>query len=130
MAPRLEDLHDLRRDFGDPALGRCEKRVGAAHSLISVRLVGSCSGPSSLLHPYNFSATVPCVATIREKRRGVWEVRVFTGRDENGKPTQLSRTVEGTKRDAMRVAAQFDSAPSSSGAGRTVAEMLDAWVEL
>ncbi len=70
------------------------------------------------------------MATIREKRRGVWEVRVFTGRDENGKPTQLSRTVEGTKRDALRVAAQFDSAPSSSGAGRTVAEMLDAWVEL
>jgi integrase len=70
------------------------------------------------------------VATIREKRRGVWEVRVFTGRDDDGKPTQVSRTVQGTKRDAMRVAAQFDSAPPSSGAGRTVAEVLEAWVEL
>jgi integrase len=70
------------------------------------------------------------VATIREKRRGVWEVRVFTGRDERGKPTQVSRTVQGTKRDAMRVAAQYDSAPAATGAGRTVAEMLDAWVEL
>lgn len=70
------------------------------------------------------------MATIREKRRGVWEVRVFTGRDDRGKPTQVSRTVQGTKRDAMRLAAQFDSAPSSSGAGRTVAEMLEAWVEL
>ena len=70
------------------------------------------------------------MATIREKRRGVWEVRVFTGRDESGKPTQVSRTVQGTKRDAMRVAAQYDSAPVATGAGRTVAEMLDAWIEL
>ncbi|MDP9335728.1 MAG: site-specific integrase [Actinomycetota bacterium] len=70
------------------------------------------------------------MATIREKRRGVWEVRVFTGRDENGQPTQVSRTVQGTKRDAMRVAAQFDSAPVANGAGRTVAEVLEAWVEL
>jgi integrase len=70
------------------------------------------------------------VATIREKRRGIWEVRVFTGRDDRGKPTQVSRTVQGTKRDAMRVAAQFDAAPPSTGAGRTVAEMLEAWVEV
>jgi integrase len=70
------------------------------------------------------------VATIREKRRGVWEVRVFTGRDDRGKPTQVSRTVQGTKRDAIRLAAQLDAAPASNGAGRTVAEMLEAWVEL
>jgi integrase len=30
----------------------------------------------------------------------------------------------------MRVAAQYDSAPTVTGAGRTVAEMLDAWIEL
>jgi integrase len=70
------------------------------------------------------------VATIREKRRGAWEVRVFTGRDENGRPTQVSRTVQGRKRDAMRVAAQFDSAPAANGAGRAVAEVLEALVEL
>jgi len=27
------------------------------------------------------------VATVREKRPGVWEVRVFTGRGPDGKPT-------------------------------------------
>jgi hypothetical protein len=41
------------------------------------------------------------VATIREKRRGVWEVRVFTGRDDTGKPTQVSRAVQGNKRSAL-----------------------------
>ncbi len=46
------------------------------------------------------------MATIREKRPGVWEVRAFTGRDERGRPTQVSQTVHGTKRDAQRVAAE------------------------
>ncbi len=69
------------------------------------------------------------MATIREKRPGVWEVRVFTGRDERGRPTQTSRTVRGTKRDAQRVAADLTvRAPTSSG-GRTVADALDAWIE-
>ena len=40
------------------------------------------------------------MATIREKQPGVWEVRVFTGRDDRGRPTQTSRTVRGGKRDA------------------------------
>jgi len=30
----------------------------------------------------------------------------------------------------MRVAAQYDSAPAATGAGRTVAEVLEAWIEL
>ena len=41
------------------------------------------------------------VATIRERHPGVWEVRVFTGRGTDGKPTQTSRTVRGGKHDAM-----------------------------
>jgi len=47
------------------------------------------------------------VATVRERRDGVWEVRVFTGRDAQGRPTQVSRTVRGGKRDAQRVAEAF-----------------------
>jgi integrase len=70
------------------------------------------------------------VATLREKRPGVWEVRVFTGTGERGRPTQVSRTVHGGKRDAQRVAAELESGPGrASGAGRTVADVLDAWVE-
>ena len=34
------------------------------------------------------------MATIRQKRPGVWEVRVFTGRNADGRPTQVSKTVQ------------------------------------
>jgi hypothetical protein len=68
------------------------------------------------------------VATVREKRPGVWEVRAFTGRDERGRPTQVSRTVHGTKRDAQRAAAEMTLRPSKS-ARRTVGDLLDLWAE-
>ncbi|HEY7134817.1 MAG TPA: hypothetical protein VIB48_07105, partial [Acidimicrobiia bacterium] len=67
------------------------------------------------------------MATVRERSPGVWEIRVFTGRDANGRPTQVSKTVRGTKRDAKRVAAQLESQPTSTAAGRTVSDVLDAW---
>ena len=70
------------------------------------------------------------MATIRERRPGVWEVRVFTGSDARGRPTQLSRTVHGGKREALRVAAELDVGPGrSSPAGRSVSDVLDSWVE-
>lgn len=70
------------------------------------------------------------MATIREKQPGVWEVRVFTGRDARGKPTQISRTVRGGKRDAQRLAVQLEAGPGrATAAGRTVSDVLDAWVE-
>jgi hypothetical protein len=69
------------------------------------------------------------MATMREKRPGVWEVRAFTGRDERGRPTQVSRTVHGTKRDAQRAAAEMTLRPSNA-AGRTVGGLLDLWLEL
>jgi len=69
------------------------------------------------------------VATLREKRPGVWEVRVFTGTNDRGKPTQVSRTVRGRKRDAQRVASELEQGPGrTSPAGRTVSDLLDAWV--
>ncbi len=67
------------------------------------------------------------MATIRERRPGVWEVRVFTGRGPDGKPTQTSRTVSGGKRDAQRVAASLDVGRAPS-AGRDLSELLDEWV--
>ena len=70
------------------------------------------------------------MATIREKAPGVWEVRVFTGRDAHGKPTQISRTVRGGKREAQRLAVQLEAGPGrATAAGRTVTDVLDAWVE-
>jgi len=70
------------------------------------------------------------VATVRERRPGVWEIRVFTGRDDKGHPTQVSRTVRGTKRDAKRAAASLESRPQSNAAGRTVADVLTSWREV
>jgi len=69
------------------------------------------------------------VATIRERGDGVYEVRVFVGRDERGKPSQRSKTVRGGKREAERVAAELETKPFRAGA-KTVADALDAWVEM
>lgn len=70
------------------------------------------------------------MATVREKRSGVWEVRVFTGTDQRGRPTQLSRTVRGGKRDALRLAAELETGKGQARpASRFVSDVLDAWVE-
>ncbi|MFT6390893.1 MAG: D-alanyl-D-alanine carboxypeptidase, partial [Ilumatobacter sp.] len=70
------------------------------------------------------------MATIRERKPGVWEVRVFTGTDARGKPTQISRTVRNGKRNGQRMAASLEvGAGSASPAGRKVSDVLDAWVD-
>jgi integrase len=69
------------------------------------------------------------VTTIREKRPGLWEVRVFAGRDAAGSPVQVSKTVRGTKKDAQRLAAQLTLRPAPSAGRRTVAELLDEYVK-
>jgi integrase len=70
------------------------------------------------------------MATVRERRPGVWEIRVFTGTDARGRPTQLSKTIHGGKRTAQRVAAEMESGSGrASPGGRTVSDVLDAWVE-
>lgn len=69
------------------------------------------------------------MATLRERKPGVWEVRVFVGNDEHGRPRQVSRTVRGTKRAAQRAAAQLTVAPPAASDGHTVADALDAWIE-
>jgi hypothetical protein len=67
------------------------------------------------------------IATIRERSRGVWEVRAFVGRDDRGKPVQGSRTVRGSKRAAQRVAAELNINPATQSGRRTVAELLADW---
>ena len=70
------------------------------------------------------------MASIRERRPGVWEVRAFTGHDSHGRPTQVSRTVHGTKKDAQRVAAEMTVQPSRNAGGRKVGHVLDEWLDL
>ena len=70
------------------------------------------------------------MATLRERRPGVWEIRVFTGTDAHGRPTQLSKTIRGGKREALRVAAEMEVGPGrAASGGRTVSDVLDVWVE-
>jgi integrase len=69
------------------------------------------------------------VATMRERRPGVWEIRLFTGRDATGRPTQVSKTFHGNKREARQFVAQLEGVPVSRAGGRTVADVLDAWLE-
>ena len=70
------------------------------------------------------------MATIREKRPGVFEVREFVGRDAHGRPKQVSRTVRGTIKDAQRIASELTVRPSiPEGATTTLGELLDLWVE-
>lgn len=70
------------------------------------------------------------MASIRERQPGVWEVRAFTGLDAHGRPTQVSRTVHGTKKEAKRVAAEMTVQPSRNAGGRKVGHVLDEWVDL
>ena len=47
-------------------------------------------------------------------------MRAFTGRSAGGVSTQVSRTVRGTKKEALRVAAELTVAPAGRAAGRSV----------
>jgi integrase len=67
------------------------------------------------------------MASIRERHPGVWQIRVFTGRNDEGEPTQVAVTVYGTKRDALKEAARLESAPHRGAAGRTVGDVLHEW---
>ena len=56
-------------------------------------------------------ANIAALATIPEKQSGVWEVRVFTGRTDGGRPTQVPQTIRGAS-------ATHNASLSSSKAGR------------
>lgn len=89
-------------------------------------------GLKSLLYPYNAlpSCNFCAVATIRERGPGVFEIRVFVGRDDDGRPVQTSRTVRGSRRKAEKVAASLTVKAPAKAAGRTVEDALEAWLEV
>ena len=70
------------------------------------------------------------MATIRQRRPGVWEVRCYTGKDIAGKSTQVSRTVYGTKKDAKLVAAELTVKPARNAGGRKLRQLLDEWIDI
>ena len=71
--------------------------------------------------------------TKRKKRDGVWEVRVYLGRDAaTGSPRQLSKTVHGSARDADAVLHDLiakHGGGSADGVGATFAQLLNLWLE-
>lgn len=71
--------------------------------------------------------------TKRQRRPGVWEVRVLVGKDpKTGKWKQMSKTVRGSARDADAALRELiDSlGPSQAEAlGVTVGELLDRWLD-
>ena len=65
--------------------------------------------------------------TIVERSPGVWQVQVSLG-SVGGERRRVSRTVRGTKKDAQRVLAELTLAPPINAGGRTVSDLLDAWL--
>jgi len=73
------------------------------------------------------------VGTIRERQKGIWEVRVSTGRDQvTGRYRQVSRTVKGGKRAAEKALSELTveaAAGKLGGSSTTVGAMLDRYLE-
>jgi len=72
------------------------------------------------------------MATMRERSPGVWELRVYVGRDPiTGRSRQLSRTFRGGKRLANAALAQMVvdvGQGKHKGSTGTVGQLLDEWL--
>lgn len=69
--------------------------------------------------------------TKRKRREGVWEVRVYLGRDPiTGKKRQLSKTVYGGARAADEALRELvdNRAPRADGMGVSFGKLLDQWL--
>ena len=71
--------------------------------------------------------------TKRKRQNGVWELRVYVGRDPvTGNPRQISRTFRGGSRaadEALRDLVDKYGAGRSDGLGATFGQLLDKWLE-
>lgn len=71
--------------------------------------------------------------TKRKRREGVWEIRIYIGRDPiTGKPKQVSKTIHGGARAADAALRDLieNQAPSRvDGVGATVGQLLDQWLQ-
>lgn len=69
---------------------------------------------------------------MRERSPGVWELRVYAGRDPvTGKPRQISRTFRGAKRAANAALNDLVTANAENAVGTsaTFGRLLDDWLE-
>jgi integrase len=71
--------------------------------------------------------------TKRERRKGVWEIRVYLGRDPiAGKPRQISKTVHGGAKvadQALRDLLNEQPPSRNDGVGVTFGQLLTRWLE-
>lgn len=68
--------------------------------------------------------------SILEKKRGVWEIQISTGRDPvSGKYKRVSRTVHGTKADAKRVRDQLKNELETGIKADAASLTFGAWCE-
>jgi len=83
--------------------------------------------------PYNRATVVLVRGTKRKRKDGVWELRVYVGRDpETGHPRQVSRTFHGGSRaadDALRDLVEKFGEGRADGLGATFGQLLDKWLE-
>jgi integrase len=68
---------------------------------------------------------------MRERQPGTWELRAFVGRDANGKPRQITRTVKGGKRVASKALADLEAETGAGkhGAARTTGLTVEDLIE-
>lgn len=68
--------------------------------------------------------------SIRARGKDRWQVKVYRGRDSEGRETWEYRTVQGLKRDAQRVERELlDTAAEIPQSRRTVADAIDAYLD-
>ncbi len=71
--------------------------------------------------------------TKRKRKDGVWELRVYIGRDPaTGNPRQVSRTFHGGARagdKALRELVEKHAEGRPDGWGMTVGQLFDRWLE-
>lgn len=69
---------------------------------------------------------------MRERRPGVWEIRIADGVDARGRTRQRSTTVRGSRDDAESLRSQLAEAAAGGHrvpSVRTVGELLETWLE-
>ena len=70
--------------------------------------------------------------SMAERAPGVWRLRVYLGRDQNGRPRQIQSTFRGGDRGAAKAMAKLVTDAEQGKFDRTratVGELLDKWIE-
>ncbi|HET9072651.1 MAG TPA: hypothetical protein VFN60_12115 [Acidimicrobiales bacterium] len=74
------------------------------------------------------------MGTMRQRGEGRWELRAFVGRDEQGRPRQVSRSFRGTKTAARKEFARLETEVNDGKLGRadtlgvTVGTLLERYL--